>query len=236
MHEMAAALACDGIVSHRSAGVMRELVPVQPGTLVDIAVDSARRVERSGVRIHRCILLPEDIGQIDGVPITTLARTIFDLAAVLTSRELERVLATEREDPDVRHQLRRLLERHSTRSGTRSLRELLRRDAPLLTRSEAEEKLLQLVRSAGLPEPETNVAVHGYEVDCFFQEARLIVEVDGYAWHRSRRAFHRDRERDAVLSAAGIQVVRLTWRQLAAHRGRTLAELAMAIARNTGGR
>jgi very-short-patch-repair endonuclease len=77
--------------------------------------------------------------------------------------------------------------------------------------------------------------VQGHEVDCYWREARLVVEVDGYAWHGSHRAFLTDRERDAALAAAGIQVLRLSWSQLTAHRDRTLVQLAMAIARNADG-
>jgi hypothetical protein len=128
---------------------------------------------------------------------------------VATPRELERALAmAERNDPNVRAQLRRLLERNATRRGTRGLRELLRRGAPTLTRSEAEEVMLGLIRSAGLPDPAMNVVVQGHEVDCYWREARLVVEVDGYAWHGSHRVFLRDRERDATLAAAGVQVLR----------------------------
>ena len=66
-----------------------------------------------------------------------------------------------------------------------------------------------------LPRPETNITVEGYEVDLLWRRERLIVEVDGYAYHSTRQAFERDRARDAALQAAGYRVVRLTWRQIA---------------------
>ncbi|MGH7500710.1 MAG: DUF559 domain-containing protein [Longimicrobiales bacterium] len=236
VREMAAVLACNGVVSHWSAGAMRGVMSDRPGEPVDIAIQGARRVQRPGIRVHRCTLKREDIGQIDGVPVTTLPRTLLDLAGVATPRELERALAiAERNDPNVRARLQRLLERHATRRGTRRLRELLRRGDPTLTRSEAEALMLELIRSAGLPEPAMNVVVQGHEVDCYWRKARLVVEVDGYAWHGSHRAFLRDRERDAALAAAGIQVLRLSWSQLTAHRDRTLVQLALAIARKTDG-
>jgi very-short-patch-repair endonuclease len=236
VREMAAVLACNGVVSHSSAGVLREVISHRPREPVDIAVHAARRVQRPGIRVHRCTLRRGDVERIDGVPVTTLPRTLFDLAAVATPRELERALAiAERGDAKVCAQLQRLLERHPTQRGTRTLRELLRRGAPTLTRSEAEERMLELICSAGLPRPATNVVVQGYEVDCYWREARLVVEVDGYAWHGSHRAFLTDRERDAALAAAGIQVLRLSWSQLTAHRDRTLVQLAMAIARNADG-
>ena len=89
--------------------------------------------------------------------------------------------------------------------------------------------MLELVRAAGLPRPEMNVMLHGHEVDFLWRDARLVVEVDGYAFHGSRRAFVRDRRRDSVIIAAGMRVLRLTWRQLTRERDRTLAQLAQAL-------
>ena len=85
---------------------------------------------------------------------------------------------------------------------------------PSLTRSEAEIAFLELVRSAGLPAPETNVNVVGHEVDFLWREQKLIVEVDGFAYHSSREAFERDRRRDARLQAAGFRVIRFTYLQI----------------------
>jgi very-short-patch-repair endonuclease len=229
---MAAALACDAVVSHRSAVAMRNLVPAKPRDAVDITVLRPRRVDRPGIRIHRASLRREEVGRIDGVPVTTLSRSLLDFAAVAAPREVERALAAaERAAPKVRAELQRLLERHPTRRGTRSLRALLRSGDPALTRSEAEESLLQLIRSAGLPEPEMNVELEGYEVDCYWRAVRLVVEIDGYAYHGSHSAFLKDRERDANLAAAGIQVLRLTWQQLTNQRDRTLVQLALVLAR-----
>jgi very-short-patch-repair endonuclease len=84
---------------------------------------------------------------------------------------------------------------------------------PSLTRSEAEIAFLQLVRDAGLPAPETNVNVLGHEVDFLWREQKLIVEVDGFAYHSSRQAFERDRRRDARLQA-GFRVIRFTYLQI----------------------
>ena len=86
---------------------------------------------------------------------------------------------------------------------------------PRLTRSEAERRLLKLIRAAKLPLPVTNTRVAGWEVDAFWPRHRLVVEVDGYAYHGNRAAFERDRRKDAALIAAGYRVVRVTWRQIA---------------------
>lgn len=228
--ELAAVFACDGVVSHRSASAMRQLGPAPTGT-IDISISPGRRVVRPGIAVHRSVLDPGDVEKLDGVPVTTLARTLFDLATVATARELERAFAAaERVDAKVTSRLERLLEQHPARRGARVIRELLRRGTPALTRSEAEERLLELVRSAALPDPEFNVWVHGHEVDCYWRGARLVVEVDGYEWHGSHRAFVRDRRRDSALAAAGVQVLRLSWQQLTRERDRTLVQLALAIA------
>lgn len=111
--------------------------------------------------------------------------------------------------------LRAALARAPRRHGSAALRTLLRCEAePALTRSEAEERLLALVRKARLPEPECNVRLAGYEVDFLWRDRRLVVEVDGYAFHSSPAAFERDRLRDGELEDAGYRVRRITWRQL----------------------
>jgi very-short-patch-repair endonuclease len=81
-------------------------------------------------------------------------------------------------------------------------------------RSEAESLLVDLCRQSGLPLPATNVLVEGFLVDAFWPRHGLIVEVDGYEFHRTRQAFERDRERDAVLTLAGYRVLRVTYRRL----------------------
>jgi very-short-patch-repair endonuclease len=101
---------------------------------------------------------------------------------------------------------------------------------PTLTRSEAEERLLALVRAARLPPPELNVRVRGHEVDLLWREARLVVEVDGYAYHSGRAAFERDRLRDAELQAKGFTVMRVTWKQIVSEPEALLVRLALRIA------
>jgi very-short-patch-repair endonuclease len=99
-----------------------------------------------------------------------------------------------------------------------------------MTRSEAERRLLELVRAARLPAPATNRRLHGHEVDFVWRPQRLVVEVDGYAFHSSRSAFERDRRRDADLIREGYRVIRLTWRQLTREPEAVVALLARALA------
>jgi very-short-patch-repair endonuclease len=233
--EAAALLSCDGaVLSHRTAAALRTMVHEQQATdVVDLTVSPSRHYgRRPGIRTHRSKLAKDEITVLDGLPITTAARTLLDLCSVATPRELERALAVaERERFATRDELTALLNRYPRRPGTRRLRDFIATKAALVfTRSAAEEQLLALIRKAGLPEPEMNVVLHGCEVDCFWRDARLAVEVDGYAYHGSARAFVRDRKRDSALAAAGIQVVRLSWQQLTEEREKTAVQLALALA------
>lgn len=159
---------------------------------------------------------------------TRLARTLADIAPVVGAASLARAvneayvgrLVTPAE-----------LERVAHRRGARPLREVLAAQSERsLTRSEAERKLLRLVAGAGLPRPSTNVRIADFEVDVLWRDQRLIVEVDGFAFHGTRAAFERDRARDARLQALGFRVVRVTWRQLVHERERVAATLAGALA------
>ena len=113
--------------------------------------------------------------------------------------------------------------------GAAALKAAIRTD-PALTRSEAERRLLELVRAARLPKPEANARLLGWEVDLVWRDARLVVEVDGYAFHSSRSSFERDRRKDAELIAAGYRVLRFTWRQIADEPAAVIAILAAALA------
>jgi very-short-patch-repair endonuclease len=124
--------------------------------------------------------------------------------------------------------------RYPNHRGVKALRHLTQ-DQPSLTRSEAERRLLYLVREAGLPLPQTNVRVAGLEVDFFWPELRLVVEVDGYAFHSSRAAFERDRRRDADLFAHGIDALRVTWTQIADEPLSLVALLASAQGQRSRG-
>ncbi len=100
-----------------------------------------------------------------------------------------------------------------------------------VSRKVAERRFLELIRAARLPEPETNARVHGYEVDLLWRDQRLIVEVDGYAFHSTRGSFERDRRRDADLSARNHRVLRVTWRQITTEPEALVATLALATGR-----
>jgi very-short-patch-repair endonuclease len=112
-------------------------------------------------------------------------------------------------------ELRDRLVRSRGQRGVPALRHLLDRDGgPKLTRSEAERRMLAIVRRAGLPEPEVNATLHGYEVDFLWREQRVVVEVDSYRFHSDPIAFQRDRDRSNDLQLRGYTILRVTWHDL----------------------
>jgi len=233
--EAAAVLACgpEGRVSHMSAAALQGVLDANrthPHVEVTMARRKRRRIE--GVRIHRVRdLRPDEVTEIDGIPVTTPARTLLDISGTLTSREVEQALARAlRMQLVTREEMYRTLQRHPRHPGARLLRQLLDAEGgPSFTRSEAEEKLLEITRSARLPRPELNVKVLGHEVDFLWRSARLVAEVDGYAFHASRISFAADRQRDAELTAAGYRVLRFTWEDLTDHGLSTVVRLAQAL-------
>lgn len=215
---MAACLACgpESLVSHRSAAELWGLVdPGSPGHPIAVTTTGPDR-RPSGIRVHRSTTLdPSERTRLDGVPITTPLRTLLDLTLVERSRTVERALATAlAQGRTTEARLTGYLQRHAGRPGTSRLRTILSLGPPARTRSEAEERFLTLVRRAGMPRPRVNVRIGPWEVDFHWADARLVVEVDGFASHHSGRAFERDRRRDGYLLSRGLQVMRITWRQI----------------------
>jgi very-short-patch-repair endonuclease len=165
------------------------------------------------------------------IPVTAPSRTLIDLATALSPGRLAH--AIERAD---HHQLldtpelTRLCEASSGRKGTGRLSSLLAHHRPLPeTRSELERRFLRLCRGAGLPQPAVNVPVGGIEVDCLWRGTRVVVELDGYAFHSDRAAFERDRERDARLQLAGYRVLRVTHRRLVEEPDAVITEVAALL-------
>jgi very-short-patch-repair endonuclease len=231
--EMAAALACGpaGIVSHRSAIVTWELVrgAVRPAEVDITLVAGIRR--RPGIRIHRvATLCAEEVTTFESIPVTIPARTLLDAAVTLGQRDLERALAEAlARRLTTMEEIRQLLGRHAGRKGARRLASIAGEGRPAFIRSEAEERLLALIRRSRLGSPETNVRIAGHEVDFLWRRERLVVEVDGFAYHSSRTSFEGDRRRDAALLAAGLRVLRLTWRQITRETESVLVRLAQAL-------
>ena len=217
---MAAVLAAgeNAMLSHASAAAAWDLRPVGAGVIhVTVPGDPGRK-RRRGIRVHRSpTITPRDTTAHRGIPITTPVRTIIDLATSLKGRPLEHALdlAEQRGLVDFA-ELHKAIEAHPTRPGSPSLQAMLSRYSAgtTVTRSELEELFLALCERHGLPRPNVNTRIEGVEVDFAWRGARLIVEVDGYAYHRSPRAFEDDRARDVTLTVAGWTVLRFTWAQI----------------------
>lgn len=227
---MAAVLACGprAALSHAAAAALWELRP-SSATRIDVIVPTTGGRARSGLRVHRTpTLRPGETTARDGIRVTTVARTLLDLASSLPRRGLERALdqAEVLELFDLR-ELRAVAEAHAGERGAARLARALEHHTAgtTLTRSALEERLLAVVQSAGLERPRGNAWVAGLEVDFLFAARRLVVEVDGYRYHRTRSAFERDRERDAILARAGYRVLRFSHRQLTRAPGQVAATI-----------
>ena len=205
--EMAAVLACgDGaLLSHHSAAAIWGIRPAHRGD-VHVTVRGHARRSRPGLRVHRTLSLKAAVK--DGLPLTTPAQTLQDLARQLPSHELDRA-----------------------REQAHILGLVIPDGAPHpeFTRSEGERRLRALCQAAQLPPPNMNARVGGYEVDAYWPAQRLIVEIDGYDYHGTRQAFERDRRKDAALVTAGYRVVRITWRRLRYESYAVAAELAVLL-------
>jgi very-short-patch-repair endonuclease len=231
--ELGAVLACgaDAVISHRSAAWLWRLLPAAKGD-VEVTVAGRDCRSRPGIQVHRIRHLDRrDIRKLGGIPIASPARTILDIASLVSPRDLEQALAEAYARRLARRsELASLLARRSSRPGTRALRALLEDGTPALTRSQAEDRLLGLIRAAELPAPQTNIRIGRHEVDFVWRDQRLIVEVDGFRFHSSRSAFESDRRRDAELSSQGFRVIRITWRQIVDRPEALIARLATALA------
>jgi very-short-patch-repair endonuclease len=217
---MAAVLACgpDAALSHASAAALWEIRPTS-ATRIDVTVRSAGgRARRPNLRVHRASgLLDDEVTEHQAIRVTTPARTLLDLASSLPRRTLERALdqAAINELFDLTA-LQAAVDRHRGEPGSAALDTALHEHeaGTTLTKSELEERMLALCDHHRLPRPQVNAWVENLEVDFLFAAQRLVVEADSYRYHRSRRAFERDRERDAILARAGYRTLRFTDRQM----------------------
>lgn len=206
--------------SHASAASLHGLLPWR-GSAVDVTSPREPPAHR-GVTGHRTtVLRRDDVVVVDGIPVTAVARTFVDAAPQVGPDALERMWrrADDLRVLDVRGLLAQL---QAPRPGVAAVRRLLvvadRGELAGLTRSDLEILFLQTVRAAGLPTPVTNVRLAipsgRLEVDALWRDERVVVELDGWGSHSSRRDFERDRLRDAELHRMGYRPVRFTWRRV----------------------
>jgi hypothetical protein len=169
---------------------------------------------RNGIVVHRAALTRRDKTVQLGLPVTSRARTILDIAPRLSDKALTRAVNDLRR-PGHLHlaDLADVLARFPRSPGARRLLPLVERSAGP-TRSEFEDAFFAFCERFGLPEPLLNVRINGHEVDAYFPEHRLIVELDGWDFHSSRQSFIGDRDKDTDMLVVGLETVRITWERL----------------------
>jgi predicted transcriptional regulator of viral defense system len=235
---LAAVLACGpgAALSHREAAALHGLSP-SSRSQVDVTTVRRGRSEQAGIRLHRTASLDvRELTAIDGIPVTTVARTLVDLAGVVPSEHVAKAL---REAEHLRvvdaAELELAMRRMRTRRGHghATLRAVLdehRRRGTQLTRSPLEDRFLALLDDHGVPRPRTNVDVGGVEVDAHWPAQRLVVELDGWARHRDRRAFQRDRMKGNALTQNGYRLLRFTHDDVVRRPGATAAQIHALLA------
>lgn len=240
---MGAVLACgpDAALSHRDGGALWR-IRRDSRFLIDVTAPGRSRHARPGIAIHRPRRFePDECTTVDGIPVTTVARTLIDLAAVVPYSQLVRAW-----DEAVRlrvfdfDDLVRVRSRFKARGGLRHVDLLIAEARPLppMTRSELEVLALELFRAAGFPEPAVNVYLPEAraEVDFLFRDQRVVVEVDGGAYHRTDRQRDEDNARDARLQLARYTVIRVSDRRLNHDPEGVIADVAAALVRGGGRR
>jgi hypothetical protein len=231
----AAMLACGSraVLSHGSAATLWGMRKRWPSP-IEITAPTDHR--RQGIRVHRSTRLTrQDLRTHLGIRVTSPARTLLDIAPRLGDRALARVVNDARLSGHLHlTDLGELLVRFPRHPGARCLQRFVQ-DPTGPTRSTFEDAFVAFTERFGLPRPEINARVAGYEVDALFRAQRVIVELDGFEYHRDRDSFERDRDRDAATLTAGFETVRVTWVRLGDVPSREARRLrAILRARGTG--
>jgi very-short-patch-repair endonuclease len=229
---LAAVLACGkgALLSGRSAGYLLGLLK-GPEPAPDIIAPTERRIKGLTARRYQ-VLHPGEAITWRGIPVTSVARTLVDLASVLSVNELARAC----HEAGVRHrttpaQVEAVLSRRRSAPGAGKLRAILRGDARV-TLSKLEERFLELLTEAGLELPVTNRPAGGRRVDCRWVQQRLTVELDSYRYHSSRHAWEADRRREREARARGDEFRRYTWGDVFEEPELMLAELQRLLSRS----
>ena len=216
---LAGVLACgpEAVLSHRSAAALWGLLRDMRAT-VDVTVPGARRAGSRNLTVHNVRQLHgDDRADQDSIPVTSIARTLLDLAEVIPPRRLAGAVGeAERLGLFDLRAVDGLCGRSNGRRGLKALREAIAcyRPLPSMTRSHLERAFAEMCDAAGLARPAMNLFVAGFEVDAVWLSRKVVVEVDGFEFHRTRAAFEADRRRDAALQREGYRVLRVTDRRL----------------------
>lgn len=214
---MAAALAggAGAMISHRSAAALHGLMD-DSRAVIDV-VTATRRRNRRGIRFHESLLCEVDRAEIDGIPVTSVARTLLDIAQVVPRRRL--VYALEQAEKQWvldMSEIEASMRRGHGHRGLKPLRQAIRNMDPeaQYAHQGLERLFIAFCEDYELQKPAMNAVVEGFTVDALWAEQKLIVELDSWSHHKQRRAFEEDRRRDAALALAGFQMLRVTHRWL----------------------
>lgn len=229
----AAVLVCgpDALLTHDASAALHGARPHPVGPL-DVTIPG-RRVRVRGIRAHDSPVPASERRVVQGLPVSSPARALLEIAPQLTPRELA--------DAVERAQVKRLvtkreivatIERAGGRAGVRALRGVV--EEPAFTRSWAERRVVALMRAARLPPPEFNAVAEGFEVDALWRGQRVVLEFDSYAFHATKEAFERDRRKTAALQRRRYVVLRTTWRELTKESHALIARTAEALAFSQG--
>jgi predicted transcriptional regulator of viral defense system len=240
---LAAVISCGSgaLLSHLDAAALWRVYRGE-GARIHVLTTTRSRQSRPGIQIHRARRLdPADVAVKDGIPVTSVARTLVDLTDVLGR---DRLLRAIREAEYLRlldlDALNAAVERAHGRQRVGVLKEALAAHVPgQIVREELEHRFLELVREADLPMPKTNVKLTArgrrYEIDCLWPEKGIAVELDGRAAHARTMAFESDRRKDAALSAIGLRPLRFTWYRVTREPGEIVAELRATLEQSSAG-
>jgi very-short-patch-repair endonuclease len=234
--EQAAILACGdhALLSHHTAAAAWGIRPSLDGAVDVTLVGTDRGRSRRGIHIHRIRSLEKrDARRYQQLPITSPARALLDIAPHISGRSLEWAIdqaLVKRLTTNTA--IRAALAAYPHAAGIAHLRALTDPGRPTtLTRSHPEERVFTQLRKAGLPIPEVNAKVGNYTADFLWRAEKVILEIDGYAYHHTRATFERDHQRDTEHQRHDYLVIRVTPRQLEHNIEALLVQIAITLER-----
>jgi very-short-patch-repair endonuclease len=226
---VAALLSCgdSSFLSHRTAAAVWDLRPANVRR-IEVTAPDHRLADRRGIVLHQSAAVADDeVKTRNGLRVSSVARLLVESARTEPVKELVRLIteAVRRRHLDF-GVLESTMARHTRRPGMANLRQALRGYEPRPDRKSGLERAFdELIKDSGIPEPQRNVFIDGWEVDCYWPEFNLVVELDGRNYHSSLRDMEKDKLKDAKLALLGIQVIRITELRFELEPGQILADL-----------